>query len=752
MAATPRSDADVLDRGKLQFTIESRILRELGERLVKQPEVALLELVKNAYDADASTCEIRDEAPDRLIVSDDGHGMTFKEFRDGWMRIGTSAKEASDSSREYGRTITGEKGIGRFAVRFLGKHLNLETVAFDKHRGTRTKLIAEFNWPVFDQDEDLGHVQVPYQLIKVDADTPVGTRLVITKLRSSAKNIEYGGVRTGAIGVVTPYKALLTDAPQSGSDAPRSSKADPGFSLRINSGEDGQADGDVAGKVLEAFVLRAVLTLRGDRLRLSVYRNGNEAASLKISDRYTNLIGPVYADIRYFPQRKGTFSGLSVDGRRAKTWVKAHSGVAVFDRTFRVHPYGLESDDWLSLSADTAKRERKPRSTLASKHFPMDEATASSTQLNYMLRLPYPQQLVGIVQVKGRRTRDAGDDETGLVASADREGFVNNAAFRNLVDVVRGAVEAIANVDRELQQELEEQEQAEALKQLRAETRAAIKEIENNPAIARGEKTRIVRYLTETQGLAERYEERSRARESSLEVMSLLGVVAGYMTHEFGSAFSELEKARDRLSKLARRDESFKEAAEAIEASIESLREFVTYSQGYIHGTTTRPAKPYQARTRLQRTARVFGKYASDRGIDVLVQVDADVMAPLVPVSLYDGIALNLFTNALKAVTAKAGDGKRLIAFRAWNEQDNHYLEVSDTGIGIPSTFRRRVFEPLFTTTATNRDPLGSGMGLGLSLVKRGVESFGGRVDVVDPPAGFTTCVKVRLPITEESE
>jgi hypothetical protein len=48
----------VLDHGSLSFTIESRILRELGERLVKQPEVAVLELVKNAYDADATNCVI----------------------------------------------------------------------------------------------------------------------------------------------------------------------------------------------------------------------------------------------------------------------------------------------------------------------------------------------------------------------------------------------------------------------------------------------------------------------------------------------------------------------------------------------------------------------------------------------------------------------------------------------------------------------------------------------------------------------
>src|SRR5205085_6795851 len=87
MSAVPHDD-DLLASGTLTFTVEGRILRELGERLVKQPEVALVELIKNAYDADAKTCQVIYEPPEHIIVADDGHGMTFDEFRDGWMRIG----------------------------------------------------------------------------------------------------------------------------------------------------------------------------------------------------------------------------------------------------------------------------------------------------------------------------------------------------------------------------------------------------------------------------------------------------------------------------------------------------------------------------------------------------------------------------------------------------------------------------------------------------------------------------------------
>jgi signal transduction histidine kinase len=749
--------AETIEEGTLSFTIESRILRELGERLVKQPEVALLELVKNAYDADAKVCEITHEPPAQIEIADDGHGMTLGEFKSGWMRIGTSSKEASPSSRIFARVITGEKGIGRFAVRFLGKALHLESVAFDKGLGELTRLSADFNWPEFDRNEDLGKVKVPYHLSRAHQEHQIGTRLIIRDLRPNAEAIDMRTVRTAAIGIVTPYQSLLRlPSPKPKSHRQKRAIAlnteDPGFLLRIRPAPDDSEDGDLARIVLNSFVLRAVVELQADRLKLVVYRKGEAGPSIEINDRYENSIGPLYADIRFFPQRKGTFTGLEVDGRRAKSWVKDHSGIAVFDRTFRVHPYGTETDDWLFLSADTAKRAREPRSSVAKKHFPMDEVARMSTQLNYMLRLPYPQQLVGIAQVEGRRTKDqAGNEDFGLIASADREGFVDNGAFRKLRDIIRGATEAIASADRELQQDQERAEQDELLRALHTETQDAIKEIQANPNIARAEKARIVSRLAQTQLLAQEHDERSRQREAALETMSLLGVVAGFMTHEFGIAFDELKKAQETLDRIARRDDSLKQASRAITGHLERLQEFVTYSQGYIRGASSRPAQSYPAKPRIQQVIRVFGKYALDREIVLEIEAERDLMAPLVPVSLYNGIALNLFTNALKAVTAMSGDGPRRIAFRAWNESENHFLEVSDTGVGVPAALRQRIFDPLFTTTSSNRDPLGSGMGLGLSLVKRGVEAYGGRVAVVEPPAGFTTCFRIRLPLEADA-
>lgn len=741
----------VVDKGELSFTIESRLLRELGERLVKEPEVAIVELIKNSYDADAAECEIRYEPRRTITVEDDGTGMTINQFRNGWMRIGTSSKLSTPISDKYHRRITGEKGIGRFAVRFLGRTLHLESVADDRENGYRTRLAADFDWPSFDEYEDLGEIKVPYVLTKVGDEITTGTTLVIGELRTQVNDLQLQRVRTDSIGVLSPLRSLFRQSELAGGPPGGVTSNDPGFSLIVQEGDD-TSEEDVAASVLDAYVLRATLKLDETSLELKVYRRGQRRAYMSIVDSYPNDIGYARADIRFFPRRKGVFANTPIDGRRAYSWITNNSGVAVFDRDFRVQPYGAQYDDWLLLARDNARNARDPRSSIAQKHFPMSAEVKADTATNWMLRLPQSAQLVGIVMVRGRRIGKGAEGDIGLIASADREGFVANRAFFQLQDLVRGAIEAIAQSDRRLQQEEAEAERQRRLEAIRRQTQSAVDEIRQSSTIAPSEKNRIIDAITQTHELIEQQEESARERERQLQVMSLLGVVAGFMTHEFGSALQDLKDAQADLRNLTNAAPEFANVERSLAQRINNLEEFVTYSQGYIAGSKAVPSEPFRVIPRIQQVVRVFGQYAEERNIDIEINAERELVAPLVPVSLYNGVALNLYTNALKAVTARSGSGPRVIAFRAWNDHQSHYLEVSDTGIGIPAAFHDRVFDALFTTTDTRRDPLGSGMGLGLALVRQAVGAFGGRVDVVGPPPGFVTCVRIRLPLAVGGE
>jgi signal transduction histidine kinase len=719
--------------------------------------VAFVELIKNAHDADAQTCSL-EVRPDSIVVSDDGHGMTLEEFKNGWMRVGTSAKAGQAQSRRYKRPVTGEKGIGRFAVRFLGGVLSLRTIADDPKRKRRTVLEANFNWTAVDQNEDLGSVAVPYTLRSAAAGETLGTQLEITALRRDTGSINWDEIRTGSISLLSPVRALYTRTAAVPADDARHTgplEQDPGFSVRIRDVEASEDEPeDVATRILESYVLRAVAKLNANRLELDIYTrpdNPGNAGSpeLSIHDTFPNELGTLTAEIRFYPKRKGTFAGLPVDGRRALGWVVRNSGVAIYDRSFRVLPYGTPGDDWLMTARDTARRHRKPRSKIAQRHFPMTEPELRSTELNYMLRLPHPQQLIGVVLVESARASRS-NEGTGLIPSADREGFVDNDAFRQLEDLIRGAVEAIAFVDRKLQKQAEDVTRLELVQRLRRETQEAIAEIRANPRLRPEDRERIVEQFARAQVAVEQHEATARKREQQLEVLSLLGVVAGFMTHEFGVALDALQQSRTKLLDAAKLQPTFNEHAKQIEKHIASLKDFAAYSRAYIGASPEPPAKPYPARPRIQQVVRIFGEYAADRDIAIEVSIERDLLAPRVPVALYNGVSLNLYTNALKAISAKADDQNRRISFRAWNEGRIHVLLVADTGVGIPSSFRERIFEPLVTTTAANAGPLGSGLGLGLTLVRRAVESFGGKVRVVDPPPGFSTAIEVRLPIARE--
>src|SRR5713226_7352084 len=117
---------------ELVFTVDSALLSELGEKLVESAHIALVELVKNAYDADATQVGVK-VLPDPprgpvVQVTDNGSGMTFRDVQNYWMRIATPHKTTHELSERYGRPRTGSKGIGRFSCRRLGPRLRLLTV------------------------------------------------------------------------------------------------------------------------------------------------------------------------------------------------------------------------------------------------------------------------------------------------------------------------------------------------------------------------------------------------------------------------------------------------------------------------------------------------------------------------------------------------------------------------------------------------------------------------------------------------
>ncbi|HIK81446.1 MAG TPA: histidine kinase, partial [Planctomycetes bacterium] len=138
--------------GSISFQPRARLLKIIGEELISDEVVAIIELVKNAYDADASRVTVdflrTDENDAAIEIRDDGHGMNLNQLLEGWMHPAGSSKRGAGPRRTgKGRRLLGEKGVGRFAADKLGRRLEIVS------RATRCKEIAaSFNWDLFDDE------------------------------------------------------------------------------------------------------------------------------------------------------------------------------------------------------------------------------------------------------------------------------------------------------------------------------------------------------------------------------------------------------------------------------------------------------------------------------------------------------------------------------------------------------------------------------------------------------------------------
>jgi len=736
-----------LDKGSIAFQTEGRLLQELGERLVANPQVALVELVKNSYDADAETCTVSlENRGQSLVVKDDGVGMTYDQFANRWMRIATGGKVQDRRSLKYKRLLTGQKGIGRFAVRFLGRELVLSSVAYDPERKRKTHLVATFDWLELDKEENLEAVKIPYTLFEAAPDTDTGTTLTIKKLRVGADDARSTGFRTAVLKIVSPLRGLDGGRFRGGDLGDAKGKKDPGFKVELP-GDDTETDEnlDLAKQLLDRSWARLTINFEDGVLTYNVtFLNGDKPARLRT--KHDSLIRNGFvADIRYFVRRAGVFRDVEVEGQKAWNWVRANCGVAVVDHGFRIPPYGEQDDDWLAVDADNAHNARAWRSSVSEKLFPIPDDIASTGE-NPMLILPTNFQLVGAVFVES--TPVGSGIERDLITAMDRQGFLHNDAFEQFVDLVRGGIEFLAKEDRAAQQRAAEREAKEAAQKTRDEFKQAIQFIEQSPAIPRAEKSRLVKEYSGLTTKLQEVEDYDRVARQRLQAMSALGIVSGFMTHEASRIFASLGDILPELKRLARRHPSISHDIEKFERAYRALEGHLEYTRTFIDATQRGRVAVFKSAAQVELIIERFGEFAKSRNISVECEIDRDLNAPKMPVVVYSGILLNLYTNALKAILAAGSPrAQQRIVFRAYNEGRTHILEVLDTGIGVPPNMRKRIFDPLFTTTSGEDNPLGSGMGLGLSLVKSLVDSIRGKIGLVNPPTGFSTCFRVQLPL-----
>lgn len=149
MGKSTNSTEDVL---KWRFDVNT--FRLLGRDLITDRITAVYELVKNCYDANSTEVQVCFEnvatvsTEGKIIISDNGSGMSFTDIKDKWMVVGTNSKRTRQySEAPFNRKFVGEKGIGRFAVDKLGERVEIRT----KEKGSKNWLVVKINWDEYEQ-------------------------------------------------------------------------------------------------------------------------------------------------------------------------------------------------------------------------------------------------------------------------------------------------------------------------------------------------------------------------------------------------------------------------------------------------------------------------------------------------------------------------------------------------------------------------------------------------------------------------
>ena len=172
--------------------------------------MALLELVKNASDADAPECRLvltEYHGQPALRVEDDGSGMSLGDFRMRWMRIATNSKRER-LTPVFQRAVTGQKGIGRFAIRFIGAAVRLTSITVDHKTKQRTRLEAVFDWRKLDRAARLQDALVRYRVSAAPADAVAGTQLLIWRLKQDLVAAVDRSLLTRVLQIASPYTAF----------------------------------------------------------------------------------------------------------------------------------------------------------------------------------------------------------------------------------------------------------------------------------------------------------------------------------------------------------------------------------------------------------------------------------------------------------------------------------------------------------------------------------------------------------------
>lgn len=751
--------------------MDAELLRELGARLVGRPHIALAELIKNSYDADATHVELK-FLDGEITVSDNGHGMSEKAFIKRWMRLGTTQKRIDRFSPRFQRPLTGSKGVGRLAVQLLAERTTLISVGLveqDKpHKSAlHAGIEATVNWQSVKTGSDLASVKVDVSTHQGKADFPNRSRFgTVVKLSGLAERWTAEQFRS----VAQEIWALR---------APHREAPGKGMSVTLES--DQELVSSVFAEQMDAILDIWSARLRGKLLpagvkperivgqlpsRLAVARSdaGAELGTASNSTflgptRYLQIdidmangtsaqavygvencpVDEVEYEIRVFDLFRRQPKGIKVG--EARDYLRQFGGVGIYDTGFRLPYYGADQD-WLDNERDYARR--LARSDL------VPEALQVSKGLQ---DLPGNSRVYGWVHVstgheeQARYDRDATlRDSLSIQVSRDR--LVDNAAYQQLRVLVRASLDQYAMEAAKAKLIASAQDSPQASQAANAARTNLAQQIEYVRDQLRPSDYEDLRKTAQKAELAaQKSEQQAQTYAALLGALATAGSTSLAYEHEISKQVSAV---RDIVSDLASipalelgsHGRIVKVAVQRLENWLGRVKGIRAVFGPLLSQESRQRVESYNAQRTVAKVVRDISPLA--RGINVDTSgIPRDLRLPQATLPAWSAIFQNLLINAYNAMQDTPHPEIRVVG-RIHNGMSS--ISVLDNGIGVDLNdsddlwrpFERRLMLPPEQEAAG----LG-GMGLGLTIVKMICDQVDVKVSFRAPPHPMSTEVRL---------
>ncbi len=724
---------------KINFSVDARLLQELGEGLVGKPSTALAELIKNAYDADATLVEVLFEpewgdSKGRIIVRDNGHGMTFEDFQNFWMRIGTKHKTESGKtySKYFNRRMTGSKGIGRLSVQFLAHQLELITVPKDIGKW----ILAKVDWDQAIQAGDLTKASVEYEIREPPLPFPSGTelRLMLLKEKERWNSNELKNLAREIWWLQPPFRRNIESLP-----------AEERFEIRFIGAEEYFKEfQEQLDAILEIQTARILGRYSEGRAQVAIefWERRQIVETFKYQYSLEDIADPEYHgkydpernlhqaefEIRIYKAEGRLPSGILVDTLRE--YLERFAGVHVYDGHFRLPYYGIPENDWLKVEYDHSRRMFESRLLPKS----IQDSFKDTERLRY---LPTLRRMIGVVKVNTNL-------EKSLKIQITRDRLVEGQAHDDLRYVVRYALDLYA---------YHAARKALLKKQSNNPTERSVWELHELEDLVERSKDLIPQdtYLALANGLKQVYkkvlETEKVMKESELTRLSVIaplataGMAALTIQHELRKQFGTLEQIVLTLESFLEKNET---KENQLASALVELRKWLERARmtnrlfDYMTGETMKERQRYRAKVVVESIFEQMSFMAEGVRLDTS-NLDDELYLPEASFAEWGSIFQNVFSNAFNAML---GLPNRLLAISSKKKDNQRILLVQDTGRGVDLNDAERLFEPfergIHSNTVLMRIGYG-GTGLGLTIVRLLCERIGCYARFVNPEPGFST-------------